>query len=61
MQSPGLFHPLSEITFNPAARPDDPDSLTLARLHELGADIRLAGNNDGELCVLAKGDGMIRA
>ena len=25
MQVPGLFHPLNEITFNPAARPGDPD------------------------------------
>ena len=25
MQLPGLFHPLNEITFNPAARPGDPD------------------------------------
>ena len=25
MQLPGLFHPFNEITFNPAARPGDPD------------------------------------
>ena len=25
MQVPGLFHPLNEITFNPAARPGDPE------------------------------------
>jgi hypothetical protein len=25
MKLPGLFHPLNEITFNPAARPGDPD------------------------------------
>ena len=25
IQLPGLFHPLNEITFNPAARPGDPD------------------------------------
>lgn len=25
MQLPGLFHPLNEITFNPAARPGDPE------------------------------------
>jgi mono/diheme cytochrome c family protein len=25
MRVPGLFHPLNEITFNPAARPGDPD------------------------------------
>lgn len=25
MQVPGLFHPLNELTFNPAARPGDPD------------------------------------
>jgi hypothetical protein len=25
MRVPGLFHPLNEITFNPAARPSDPD------------------------------------
>ena len=25
MQLPGLFHPLNEMTFNPAARPGDPD------------------------------------
>jgi glucose/arabinose dehydrogenase len=25
MKMPGLFHPLNEITFNPAARPGDPD------------------------------------
>jgi hypothetical protein len=25
VQLPGLFHPLNEITFNPAARPGDPD------------------------------------
>ena len=25
MQLPGIFHPLNEITFNPAARPGDPD------------------------------------
>jgi hypothetical protein len=42
---PGLFHPLNEITFNPAARPGDPDW----RVMYLGVGDSGAGERPGPM------------